>query len=215
VFDVLAMINTDMGNLGSVARAFAHVGAAVTVTDTADDLERAGALILPGVGAFGDGMATLHAKGLVVAIRKAVLDRGVPLLGICLGMQLLADAGEEFGRHTGLGLVPGCVVELKPAVPEGRVPNMGWCPVHISVPGQGLFRTLGAEESFYFAHSFHLVCAEPADVAAVMPWGDGKVVAAVRRGNVHGVQFHPEKSQDAGLDVLHAFWMAVKERMEG
>ena len=212
---MLAMIDTAMGNLASVARACAHVGAELTVTDSPDDLERAKGLILPGVGSFGEGMARLREKGLVEKIRTAVLDRGVPVLGICLGMQLLAETGEEFGHHTGLGLVPSRVVPLKPVGPEGRVPNMGWCPVRIVTTRQGIFRVLGAEESFYFAHSFHLVCKEERDVAAVMPWGDNEVVAAVRRGNVHGVQFHPEKSQDAGLDVLHGFWNTVKERMEG
>jgi glutamine amidotransferase len=160
-------------------------------------------------------MGILHAKGLVAPIRKAVLERNVPLLGICLGMQLLAESGEEFGFHSGLGLVPGRTVALKPCAPGNRVPNMGWCPVQISTPGQGLFKMIGAEESFYFAHSFHLVCREPADVAAVMSWGDGEVVAAVCRGNIRGMQFHPEKSQDAGLNVLHAYWIEVKERVEG
>ncbi len=166
---MLAMIDTGMGNLASVARACAHVGAEVTVTDSPDDLERAKGLILPGVGSFGEGMARLREKGLVEKIRTAVLERGVPVLGICLGMQLLAETGEEFGRHTGLGLVPSRVVPLKPVGPEGRVPNMGWCPVRILAPRQGIFRAIGAAESFYFAHSFHLVCGEPADVEPSCP----------------------------------------------
>ena len=211
---MLTIIDSGIANIASVLNACRRIGAAANVAREANVVLAASGLILPGVGTYADGMDSLRRFGLVHPIRDAA-SADIPILGICLGMQLLADEGEEFGRHTGLGLLPGRTVELKPAVPEGRVPNMGWCLVHISAPGQGLFKTLGAEESFYFAHSFHLVCAEPADVVAVMPWGDGEVVAAVRRGNVHGVQFHPEKSQDAGLDVLHAFWMAVKERMEG
>lgn len=211
---MIAVIDSGMGNIGSVVAAFRRIGAATGVIHDSKSVWAASALILPGVGSFADGMDALRRHDLIHPIRDAVAA-GIPVLGICLGMQLLAETGEEFGYHTGLGLVPSRVVPLKPVGPDGRVPNMGWCPVRIVTTRQGIFRVLGAEESFYFAHSFHLVCKEEGDVAAVMPWGDNEVVAAVRRGNVHGVQFHPEKSQDAGLDVLHGFWNTVKERMEG
>ena len=192
------MVDMGVSNIRSVAEAFRRVGAEVKVTSSTEEVAEAEALVLPGVGAFGDGMASLREHGLVEPIRQHVAD-GRPLLGICLGMQLLADDSEEHGRSEGLGLVPGRVRRLAPADRTLRVPNMGWCDVR--------FRD-GREDCLYFAHSFHLECRDEEDVAGTIDYG-GNVVAAVERGRVLGLQFHPEKSQDAGLDVLARFLGSV------
>ena len=186
---MLTVVDLGVSNLGSVLEAFRRVGADVRVTDEPAEVEAAERLVLPGVGAFPDGMAALRAKGLVEPIRAHVLERGRPLTGICLGMQLLATRSEEHGDTEGLDLVPGRVVRLAPRDPALRVPNMGWCDVP------------GLDDSFYFAHSYHLVADDPADVVATLQY-DGAVTAAVRRGPAAGWQFHPEKSQDAGLSLL-------------
>src|SRR5262249_37928165 len=155
-----------------VLQAFRRVGAPpLRVTTDPADVTRADAVILPGVGAFGDGMAALRRHGLVDSVRRHALLRK-PLIGICLGMQLLAEQSEEHGLHEGLSLVSGRVVRLKPTDPSCRVPNMGWCDVRAEKPGV-LFNGL-PEETFYFAHSFHLECADPADVAATLAYGTGR-----------------------------------------
>lgn len=200
---MLTVVDMGISNIQSVLEAFRRIGAEVHVTGRPEDVERTETLILPGVGAFGDGMASLREKGLLEPIRRHVLERGRPLLGICLGMQLLAEHGEEHGDHPGLGLVPGRSVRLAPVDPTLRVPNMGWCDVAVRRRGR-LFAETPAGESFYFAHSFHIRCDDPEDVAATLDYG-GEVAAAIERGSVLGVQFHPEKSQDAGLGVLDCF----------
>ena len=202
---MLAMVNMDLGNLQSVLEAFRRVGAEVSVTARADEIERAAAVILPGVGAFGDGMESLRRKGLVEPLRAHALERNKPLFGICLGMQLLADEGEEHGLHQGLGLLRGRAVRLKPSGRADRIPNMGWCDARIVKPGSVLLENVRDGESFYFAHSYHVECRTPDDVAATIEYGGDRVVAAIERGNLFGVQFHPEKSQEAGLNLLQSF----------
>lgn len=197
---MLTIIDMHMGNLNSVCHALRHLGVAFRLAQKVRDVEDARALLLPGVGAFGQGMATLRAEGLVEPIRYAVLHRAVPLLGICVGMQILARSGEEFGLHQGLDLIPGQVVPL-PAR-QGLVPHMGWERVCPCAANQDLFPS-GAENTFYFAHSYHFQCDDPATQAAVVAWGNQRITAAVRSGPILGVQFHPEKSQDAGLDFLN------------
>jgi len=197
---VITVVDMGLSNLGSVLHALARLGTPARVSADPREIGDAGALVLPGVGAFGDGMAALRAAGLVEPIR-AHARAGRPLLGICLGMQLLAGEGTEHGRHTGLGLIPGRVVRLAPAPGAGqRVPNIGWCDVTSADPDG----PVPDDACLYFVHSYHLAPDDPADVAA---WVDlmPPVAAAVRRGAVWGVQFHPEKSQDAGLAVLERF----------
>lgn len=189
------IVDIGLSNIGSVRQALSRVGAQSMTARSAGDLEGAGAVILPGVGAFGDGMAALRDQGLVEPLRRHAAE-GRPLLGICLGMQLLASSSEEHGRHEGLGIVPGRVVRLSPSDPALPVPNIGWCDV-ADVSDDG-------EEAYYFAHGYHLVPDDPADVAGVFDYG-GPVTAIVRRGATTGVQFHPEKSQDAGLEMLERF----------
>ena len=202
---MIAMIDMGIGNLQSVIGAFRRVGAALTATADPDDVEQADAVILPGVGAFGDGMASLHEKGLVEPLRTHSLEKQKPLLGICLGMQLLAESGDEHGKHEGLGLVRGRAVRLAPTTPEARVPNIGWCDVAFDEDSTTLFTGLATNEPFYFAHSYHVLCEEPADVAASFDYGGVPVTAALERGSILGVQFHPEKSQDSGLSVLASY----------
>jgi glutamine amidotransferase len=200
---VITVVDLGISNLQSVLEGFRRVGATFEVTKQPDDVERAQSVVLPGVGAFRDGMRALHEHGLVDSLRRHALERKRPLTGICLGMQLLADGSEEHGSHEGLGLVPGRSVRLQPSDGSLRVPNMGWCDVTVRRPG-----TLLAEDAdgraFYFAHSYHLEVADTDDIAATLDYS-GPIVAAIERANITGVQFHPEKSQDAGLDVLAAF----------
>ena len=199
----VVMVDVGISNLGSVIEAFRRAAAPpLRVTRDPADLEDAAAIVLPGVGSFGDGIAALHGHGLVEPIRRHAED-GKPLLGICLGMQFLGEHSEEHGDHEGLGLIPGRTVRLTPAEPALRVPNMGWCDVTATERG-ALFARAGNGCSFYFAHSYRFEPRDPGDVAATIDYG-GPVVAAVERGPVLGVQFHTEKSQDAGLEVLASF----------
>lgn len=194
------MVDLGLNNLRSIDEAFRRVGAPLSVLERPTDEDRWDLVVLPGVGAFGEAARVLEARGWRDALLRHVA-RGRPLLGICLGMQLLADESEEHGRYRGLGLVPGRVVRLEPLAAGERVPNMGWCDVR--AVRRGFFR--GGGGCFYFAHSFHLRPAAWEDVSAVFTYGGGEVTAAVERGRVAGVQFHPEKSQDDGLDLLESY----------
>lgn len=197
------LIDYGMGNLDSVRRAVEECGGRVALSKTPSDLSAATHLILPGVGAFGAGMAGLAVRGLIEPMRTMVFERQVPFLGICLGMQLLATSGEEGGNHAGLGWIPGVVRLLKPAVPAERVPHVGWNEVHENCPSR-LFEGIPSGKDFYFVHSYHFVCDDPKDRLAVTPYA-GTFTAAVERGNIFGVQFHPEKSQRTGFHLLKNF----------
>jgi len=201
---MLGVIDTEAGNIQSVVNALLRIGASPEIVADAEGVMRADALVLPGVGAFAPAIASLSERGITDAIRRRVLEDGRPLLGICLGMQLLADRSDENGDHKGLGLVPGRVLPLDPAGGADRVPNFGW---HDTVPAKTgmLFPDPDEIRSFYFAHSYHFVCDHSDAVASTIGFGSGQVTAAVETGNIFGVQFHPEKSQDAGLDVLYRF----------
>lgn len=201
---MLAIVDTGTCNLSSVANALRRVGAETSTVSSAAELEGADAIVLPGVGAFGAAMDSLRARGLIVSLRRRAGAGGTPLLAICLGMQMLAEASEENGTHEGLGLIPGRVVLLQSRDPAFRVPNIGWYRCHPTKDGS-LFRRDRDAESFYFVHSYHLACTEPKDVAATIDYGGAAVTAAVERGNIFGCQFHPEKSQDSGLELLRRF----------
>src|SRR5262245_41478655 len=169
-------------------------------------IAEARAILLPGVGAFGDAMASLRSQGLVEPIRRAAA-RGVPVFGICLGMQLLAEESEEFGRQEGLGLLHGRVRRLQADREGFRVPNIGWCDVAPKRAGR-LFPRGGG--SFYHVHSFHFEPRDPLVVAASIAFSGRDVAVAVEHGNLYGVQFHPEKSQDDGLGVLASFFEGLR-----
>ncbi|MBN2311725.1 MAG: imidazole glycerol phosphate synthase subunit HisH [Candidatus Hydrogenedentes bacterium] len=199
----VAIIDYGMGNLDSVARAVEECGAHPMVAERASALAEADRIILPGVGAFGDGMRELAARSFDQALRDEVLGNGIPLLGICLGMQLLADTGFEGGETPGLGFIAGEVVRLEPDTPGTRIPHVGWNEVEASRPC-ALFEGVASGTDFYFVHSYHFRCADSADAAACTPYCGG-FVSCVHRGPVFGVQFHPEKSQKPGLRLLSNF----------
>jgi glutamine amidotransferase len=199
--EVIALVDYGAGNLRSVANALKAAGAeGVCVTANPDVVRAADRIVLPGVGAFKACIEALRGvPGLVEAMAERVLVGGAPFLGICVGMQLLADRGIEFGVTEGLGWIGGEVRAIERTDPRVKVPHMGWNdvePMHhtpLIVPGEA-----------YFLHSYHFVPEEGASVAAMTDHGGG-LVAAVGRDNVLGVQFHPEKSQDYGLDLLGRF----------
>jgi glutamine amidotransferase len=204
---MIALVDLKISNLGSVLQAFRLVSAPPVEAASRDNLGSASAILLPGVGAFGDGMASLREQGLAEPIRAAA-SRGVPVFGICLGMQLLAETSEEHGTHEGLGVVRGHVRRLEATEPGFRVPNIGWCDVVTSRPSV-LFPKNGGG-SFYHVHSYHLVPVDGATAAAHIEFSGRRVVVALQAGNVFGVQFHPEKSQDDGLDVLASFFTHLR-----
>lgn len=197
----IALIDYGAGNLHSVHNALRKAGAQdVVITADADLVRRADRIVLPGVGAFRACRDALVAiPGMVEAMGEAVGSRAVPFLGVCVGMQLLADAGEEFGRYEGLGWIAGTVRLIEPAEPGIKVPHMGWNDVIL----QGSPPLLEPGEA-YFLHSYHFEATDPAHVAAVTSHG-GPLVAAVARDTIIGCQFHPEKSQSYGLSFLSRF----------
>jgi imidazole glycerol-phosphate synthase subunit HisH len=204
---MIAIVDYGMGNLRSVLNAFEAIGVSASLTTSPAVLREAAGIVVPGVGAFGDGMTTLAARGMIEALADEVLVRKKPYLGICLGLQFLAREGREHGFTRGLGWIGGVVRALAPADPRCKVPHMGWNEVRLERPCE-LFRDLDERPVFYFLHGFHVDAdGDPAVEAAVAAtaWHGQRVTAAIARDNVFGVQFHPEKSQEAGLQVLRNF----------
>lgn len=201
----VVIVDYGMCNLDSVARAIEECGGEATVTDRPEDLRNADRLILPGVGAFPDGMKNLRARGLDEALQQQSA-KGVPLLGICLGMQLLATEGCEGSRTPGLGLIAGTVQRLEGGDNTIRIPHIGWNEVDLT-RHCSLFNNIRSGSNFYFVHSYALVCERAQDVVAHTSYGAG-FVSAVESGTVYGVQFHPEKSQDLGFQLLRNFLVA-------
>jgi glutamine amidotransferase len=203
----VALINYGSGNLRSAEKALVRAAegrARILVTDDPDAVVLADRVVLPGVGAFAACMAALEARpGLIEAMTEAVRSRGAPFLGVCVGMQLLATKGLEFGETPGLGWIPGEVRKLEPADPQAKVPHMGWNSL-VEVSDLPVLADLKGGRAVYFTHSFAFWPEDSRDVAAYVDHG-GRFPAAVARGNVAGVQFHPEKSQDAGLSLLARF----------
>jgi glutamine amidotransferase len=200
----VSVIRTGLSNLGSMVRALEECGARVAVAQTARDVEAADRIVLPGVGAFPEAMARLEREGMADAVR-AHAARGRPVLGVCLGMQLLGEEGEEMGGAPGLGLIPGRIVAL--AAGEGeRLPHMGWNEVNPRA-SCALLRDVPDGADFYFVHSFHFDAADPNDVAATTPYCGG-FTSIVARDAVFGTQFHPEKSARAGARLLANFLAA-------
>ncbi len=196
----LAIIDYGIGNLRSVQKAFEHVGATAPLTEDPAVILAADKVVLPGVGAFGDGMKGIHARGLADVVRE-VAARGTPLLGICVGMQILFEVGEELGEHDGLGLLPGRVrpFAIDPAL---KVPHTGWNQIQ-PCSDSPLFAELPAGSYAYFNHGFYCDAA-PADTLATTDYG-GAYPTIVGRGRLYGIQFHPEKSQAVGMRLLRNF----------
>ena len=199
---MVAIVDYGVGNLFSLACSLQAVGAEAAVTGDPAVLEKADKIILPGVGAFGDAAALLRQNGLDKTVIR-LAEAGKPLLGICLGMQLLFDYSTEYGRHEGLGLIPGSIQPIRPILPpDYKVPHIGWNALHFPRP-HPLFRSLTEGDCVYFVHSFYGTdCA--AHTIATAEYGP-ELTAAVARDNVWGVQFHPEKSGRVGLQILKAF----------
>jgi imidazole glycerol-phosphate synthase subunit HisH len=204
----VAIVDYGMGNLDSVARATEECGGRPVVTSSGEEIGNSPAVILPGVGAFAKGIERIRERGLDEILDAQVRQRGVPLLGLCLGMHLLATLGEEGGRTNGLGWIEGEVRRL-PSGNGVRVPHVGWNEVH----HDGDSRLLAGIESgrdFYFVHSYHFACADASQVEATTMYGS-TFASVVASDNVFGVQFHPEKSQRAGFQLLRNF-IALAER---
>jgi glutamine amidotransferase len=195
---MIAIADYGIGNLGSVTKGFRHAGAEVRLTGDPDELRRAKALVLPGDGAFAATMEEVEKRGLVPVLREAV-QAGKPLLGICIGMQILFEESEEHGRHEGLGLLPGRVRRFEGALP---VPHMGWNRLRLTRP-HPLTEGTPDGSHVYFVHSYY--CDAPEDVTLATADYGRAFAAVVGRGTVLGVQFHPEKSQAVGLRMIAAF----------
>jgi glutamine amidotransferase len=202
---LIAVIDYGAGNLRSVVNAFEAIGQKPRVTGDPGDLAAAAAIVLPGVGAFGDGMKTLRQMNLVEALNDQVIGKKKPYLGICLGLHFLAQNSFEHGSHEGLGWIAGSVQKIVPGDDKCRIPHMGWNNIHLERPSP-LFEGLEAEPTFYFVHSYHLVVAEGWSEVVTSTCRHGiTITASVQKDNIHAVQFHPEKSQRNGLTVLENF----------
>lgn len=204
---MINVIDYEMGNLRSVAKAFERLGARVRVSADPRDIVTADKVVLPGVGAFRDCIDNLRAGGFVEPLLDHI-ESGKPLLGICVGMQMLFDESHEFGTHQGLGLIPGKVVRFPSGMTEAgerlKVPHMGWnnLAVRRSAP---LFADIADGSFVYFVHSYYCAADNSADIAATCRYGDIEFCAAVWRENIMATQFHPEKSQDIGLKIFQNF----------
>jgi imidazole glycerol-phosphate synthase subunit HisH len=206
----VAIVDYGSGNLRSAAKAFERaaaeyrISAEVNVTSAPDAVARADSIVLPGVGAFADCRRGLMAvPGLEAALHEAVMVRARPFLGICVGMQLMAEAGREFETVEGLGWIRGEVIALEPGDPALKIPHMGWNEIEARV-AHPLLAGLGTGAHAYFVHSYHFRLADDADLVATTHYG-GPLAAVIARDNVAGTQFHPEKSQQAGLRLIENF----------
>lgn len=207
----VVVIDYGIGNLLSVRRGLEHCGASVHISSDPDVIHAASRVLLPGVGAFANAMSELQRLQLVEVV-QAVAARGTPLLGICLGMQLLLDQSEEFGSNAGLGLIHGQVLPIKAQRQDGtplKVPHIGWSELY---PAQGssdwngtFMQDVSPGEAVYFVHSFMAHTTNPAHCLAQCSYGDLKVSAVISRDNIYGCQFHPEKSGKSGLKILRKF----------
>jgi glutamine amidotransferase len=209
---MIAVVDYGMGNLRSIAKALEHVGAAVAVTSDEGDLRAAERIILPGVGAFGEAASNLRETGLVAVLEEQVLNGPKPFLGVCLGMQLLARESFEHGRHSGLGWVAGEVVPLERTDPMQPIPHTGWNEVDVTGGEGSPLAKLRSGEAFYFNHSYHFVPDSDTVVAARCDHGQ-RFVAAIAHENIVATQFHPEKSQRAGLELLADFAVWEPDRL--
>lgn len=196
---MLALIDYGVGNLHSVAKALEFVGGDVKLTCAAADIEFADKIVLPGVGAFGDCMKNLEATGLIPTI-KAQIAAGKPILGICVGLQILFEGSEESPNVAGLNVFSGRVKRI--CAGDLKIPHMGWNAIKFG--GSKLFKGLSGEPYYYFVHSYHAVPDDKNIIAATTTYGE-TVTAAIERDNIFATQFHPEKSGDVGLQVLKNF----------
>ncbi|SHI94667.1 imidazole glycerol phosphate synthase subunit hisH [Malonomonas rubra DSM 5091] len=204
---MINIIDYEMGNLRSVEKAFEKLGFDARVSDKPEDIATADKVVLPGVGAFRDCINNLREGGFVEPL-LAHVEAGKPLLGICVGMQMMFDESEEFGRHAGLGLIPGKVVRFPSGMVEGgerlKVPHMGWNNISLKKDSP-IFSGVKDDSFVYFVHSYYCAAENVEDVAATCTYGDVEFCASLWRDNIMATQFHPEKSQDIGLQIFKNF----------
>ena len=195
---MIAIIDYGMGNLRSVQKAFEFVGYDAIITDRAEDIQKADKIILPGVGAFGDAIKTIRQKGFDLQIKEAV-KQDKPILGICLGMQMMFEKSFEYGEHEGLGIMQGKIIRLPDTV---KIPHIGWNDLNIKIKNP-LFENLPEKPYVYFVHSYYL--ETDADVVSATTFYGKEIQVAAQKGNTFALQFHPEKSGDVGLQILKNF----------
>lgn len=198
-----AIIDYGMGNLLSVQRAFEKCGSDAIITDNPLELREAERIVLPGVGAFPDAMENLKKGGWLEELDRAVLQKKTPLLGICLGMQLLAEKSYEVCECSGLGYIPGEIIRFQSKEENERIPHVGWNEIEICTD-HPIFDGIKDKTNYYFVHSYHFVTKNEADIVAKTPYC-GEFVSVVARDNIIGTQFHPEKSQKAGFRLIKNF----------
>lgn len=213
---MIVVVDYGRGNLFSLGQALRHLGADYEVSDDPGLLGKAERIIFPGVGAFGDAMKGLRDRGLVEPLKTAAAS-GIPILGICVGCQLLLSRGEEFGTHEGLDLIPGTVSRLPSRHPGHaggiRIPNVGWRRLKVR-PGAPLLSNLGEDDLMYFVHSYAPMVERSSDIAATIQVNGADVPVAISSGQILGVQFHPEKSGPSGLKLLASFLKAEKSEVQ-
>lgn len=206
---VIAVVDYDMGNLHSACKGLENAGATTLVTDSPADIERADAVVLPGVGSFDPAVQHLRSRGLEEPIKRAIAS-GKPFLGICLGLQILFEGSEE-GTEPGLGVIAGTVRRFR-YEPGITIPHMGWNQLEFTQPNCLLWQHLADNPQVYFVHSYYVDPIDPSITAATVTHGSQRVTAAIARDNLMAVQFHPEKSSHTGLKILSNFVSKVKDR---
>ncbi|MBE9117736.1 imidazole glycerol phosphate synthase subunit HisH [Lusitaniella coriacea LEGE 07157] len=208
---LIATIDYDMGNLHSACKGLENAGATPIITDSPSDIDRADAVVLPGVGAFDPAVQHLRSRNLIEPIKRAIAS-GKPFLGICLGLQILFDGSEE-GSEPGLGIIPGMVrrFQIEPGI---TIPHMGWNRLNFTQPNLPLWQNIGENPYVYFVHSYYVDPKDPAIRAATVTHGSQIVTAAIARDNLTAVQFHPEKSSTAGLQILSNFVAQVRSQID-
>ncbi len=206
---VIAVVDYDMGNLHSACKGLENAGATTLVTDSPADIERADAVVLPGVGSFDPAVQHLRSRGLEEPIKRAIAS-GKPFLGICLGLQILFDGSEE-GTEPGLGVIAGTVRRFRHE-PGITIPHMGWNQLEFTQPNCLLWQHLADNPQVYFVHSYYVDPIDPSITAATVTHGSQRVTAAIARDNLMAVQFHPEKSSHTGLSILSNFVSKVNHR---
>lgn len=207
----ISIINLGVGNINSVAVAFRSLGADVKIVNNSAELEKCDGIVLPGVGNFTHTMEFLNSNNFVKKLNKLVIEEKIPFLGICLGMQLLAEEGEEGGLTKGLGWIKGKVIKLD-LKEEFRIPHIGWDDVKF-MGENSLFDGINSNSSFYFVHSYHFDCSDKESITSICNYG-GDFVSSVQKDNIFGVQFHPEKSQGNGIKVIENFLGILWERLK-
>lgn len=209
---VIAVIDYDMGNLHSVCKGLEKAGAIPKITDSATEIERADAVLLPGVGSFDPAVQSLRSHGLEKPIQQAIAS-GKPFLGICLGLQILFEGSEE-GKEPGLGIVAGTVRRFR-SEPGLTIPHMGWNQLNFTQPDAPVWQNLSTQPWVYFVHSYYVDPADYRMCAATITHGSQTVTAAIAHNNMMAVQFHPEKSSSAGLQILSNFVTQVRVKVPG